>query len=312
MEKFVILFFIVLFIFIGFIIYKRVLFKQDDNQTNDYYNIDFLWSNGYIKDADVISDSLDDVLMYLDGENVFHIKSSKESVVIEGLPKGDLKVYYTEVSDGCYEFATLDGNDLYYVNMCLGKKKDFSFELISTNAKGIFVSLEYDGVFLFEKNGFVTNFIISTLDDKIRYIESKDGIFGLYNEIKDIKPYFNYLCISDSCNDSKSYITFKNEIVLYNQSDVLKKANGEVLVAQDVFAVSSDEFLYTIYILDKDNRLYSVDVRDSNQSLFAVCVKDEKVKTINKMDDYVVITYMNGDYKKIVDDGGIILPVILL
>ena len=92
------------------------------------------------------------------------------------------------------------------------------------------------------------------------------------------------------------------------QENSLKKSTGETLIVEDIFAQIKDEqdknYLYTIYILDKDRKLYSIDLKTKKQTPFAVCVKDEKVKTIkydekNKKIESIIITYINGDYKKI-------------
>ena len=314
LEKILIPLFIIIFLLIGFIIYERAQITTKKNEkiiTNDYYNIEFLWGNGYIKEPETIDKTEKNISMYLDGKNILHIKTKTKKIEINGLPETNIKLYYTKIKENCYELAGLDKNDLYYQNICINKSTKKTFEKISTNAKGIYISAqEKENINLLNKTNFKTNFIISTQDDKIKYIEKKDNVLGLYNEIKDIKPYFDYICITKNnlCQKTKAYITFDKELILPNLENSLKKSIGETLTVEDIFAQIKEgqdkNYLYTIYILDKDGKLYSIDLKTKKQTPFAVCVKEEKVKTIkydeeNKKIENIIITYINGDYKKI-------------
>lgn len=319
-EKVLIFVVAVLFILLGFVIYQRyttdVKEEKEEVIVDNYYNVEYLFNNDYIKIADTIEDFNNknlDLYMYLDGENTFYIKnknSLKETnITVTGLPNKDIKLYYNYLGNNCYEFAGLLDSDLYYTNFCLDSNKTFSFEKISTTAKEVYIpSVSKPGIFVIDSEKITSNFIINTNSNKMKYISSEDNILGLYNDVETVKPYFNYICFdknSSICQKTMYYITFDNELVLnYNVEKVIKTDIGEDLIVQDIFGIfeinskkkvdlentsyksfsNKYEYILKLYVLDKENNFYTIEMNNNsvkNQSVVvAISASSEKIKEI--------------------------------
>lgn len=319
-SKYLIVVVIVLFfIFLGVNVYKSCkdnAVKNDEVISNNYYNFEFLFNNGYIKIADNIAslnEKDSDFYMYLDDKNILHVKyklDDKEfNKEIKGLPSTSLKVYYNKLSLNCLEVASLSGNDLYYNNFCLDDKNIDDFEMISTGVKDIYVSsVDKDGIYVIDNNVITSNFIINTTLNEIKYISYKDGVGGLYNDIDKVKPYFDYICVDegiDLCRSTMVYLNFNKELVFkYDLEDVIKDENGNSLIVKDMCAtfeiksnkiVNFDEinfnklskynYLFSIYVLDQESNLYVLNMDSKafkNKSLGdAFKYSDEKANKID-------------------------------
>lgn len=343
-ERFLIIIIAIFFVIIGIIIYLR--YNDDDVNTtleleNNYYTAEFLFNNDYIKTANTISDfntNTDDLYMYLDGENILHIKyKDKENEVnkeVEGLPQGNVTVYYSHLSDNCFEFGGLLNNDFYYTNFCLDEEVS-NFERVSTSVLEVYTSsTDKEGVHVVDNSNIVSNFIIDTTTKEMKYLSYQDKVLGLYNTIDKVKPYFNYVCASDSsslCEDIMIYLTFDNKLVMnYDNDLVIKNDIGEDLVVIDFFGVleiledekidleeitfddlEDYDYMFTVYALDKNNNLYTISINNNlikeKEAAIAISASLEKVKTLEYIEDdsgkvtEVVITYENGDYDKIIE-----------
>lgn len=347
-EKFIIIIVILLFVLLGIVIYQRynedVKEETEEVIVDNYYTTEYLFNNDYVKIANTISDFNDknfDLYMYLDGENIFHIKNKNSleinNIIVGGLPKGDIKLYYNYLGDNCYEFAGLLETDLYYVNLCLYDNKNFSFEKISTSATEVYVpSVSELGIFVIDNKDIKSNFIINTTSNKMKYISMEDSILGLYNNIEEVKPYFNYICFdknSSICRSTMYYITFDNELVLnYNVENPIKTDVGDELIVQDLFGIfeinSEKEVNYEnityndfckkydyslkLYVLDRENNLYTIDMNDNsvkNQShVVAISASSEKIKEITYHDnkigeiDNILMLYESGKSEELIRD----------
>lgn len=212
-------------------------------------------------------------------------------------------------------------------------KDSSSFERISTNVKEIYVpSVFKDSVYV-TSNNIISNFIIVNTLNEIKYISYKEGVLGIYDNLEEVMPYFDYVCASDNlsiCNDIMVYSTFDKHLVFnYNLDDVIKNDIGEDLIVQDFFGVFETnvnikdlenmnfnefnkkyEYLFTVYVLDKNNNLYTIQMNNnaiSNKALVnAISVSSETVRNIEyKKDDNnvtsVVINFVNGEPIEIVE-----------
>ena len=339
-EKALIFMVVGLFILLGFIVYQRytndVKEEKEEVIIDNYYNSEYLFNNDYIKIANTVEDFNNknlDLYMYLDGENTFYIKnkdSLKETnVKVTGLPKGDIKLYYNYLGVNCYEFAGLLETDLYYANFCLDASKTFSFEKISTTTSEVYIpSVFKPGIFVIDNEDITSNFIINTTLNKIKYISSQDNILGLYDDVEEVKPYFNYICFdrnSSICKQTMYYITFDNELVLnYDVDKIIKTDTGDNLIIQDLFGIfeinskkevnlenvtyndftSKYEYIFKLYVLDKENNFYVIEMNNNSvlnkSESVALSASKVKVKTItyNKDEDgkvdNILISYENG------------------
>lgn len=343
-EKALIFIVILLFILLGFVIYQRytedVKEEKEEVIIDNYYNVEYLFNNDYIKIANTIEDFNNknlDLYMYLDGENIFHIKNKNSlevtNIKVEGLPKGDIKLYYSYLGDNCFEFAGLLDHELYYTNFCLDSSRTFSFEKISTSTAEVYVSsISKPGIFIIDNEDITSNFIINTTTNKMKYISSEDGVLGLYNDAEEVKPYFNYICFDKNlsiCKKTMYYITFDNELVLnYNIEKVIKTDIGDNLIIQDLFGIFeidskkevnlknityksfSNKYDYTfkLYVLDKENNFYTIDMNNNSiknkSEVVAISASSVKVKTITYNEnttgeiDNIIISYENGKNEK--------------
>lgn len=341
-ETIIILFVIIIFIIMGIIIYQRYIEKQETNQDapiiNDYYNSEFLFNNGYIKIADTIENlkQEDNIYMYLDKENTLNIKTVEKSNInnkqIKGLPQGKLKVYYNYLKDDCYEIAALKEKELYYINVCLKDTKEAYFEKISTTVKEIYVPEVTKKFNITETKNITSNFIIDTEINELKYISIEDNIIGLYNNIKDKTPYFDYICIyqDEICKNTMYYINFEKELVPnYDIENPVKTNENKKLIVQDLFGTLESNnknnldinnliykdflekinFSFKLYVLDINNDLYKIDMTNEtlkNKEISNITkVSNDKVKTItyetNETPEItgILITYADGTIEKI-------------
>lgn len=328
-EALLIFIVIVIFVIFGFIVYKRYVTSDvKEEAINNYYNLEFLFNNGYVKLANTIdSFNNDEIDFSLKNNNLVIKKNSKERI-ISGLPNNNLKMYFNHLNNDCYEFAGLDNNDLYYVNFCLNDKKDKKFEKISTNVKEIYVPSISKGDTYVVEDDLISNFIVITTLNEVKYISYDDNVLGIYNNIENVMPYFDYVCASDNlkiCNDLIVYLTFDRQLVLgYDFNTLIKNDIGEDLVVQDMFGIFETdvdiknlddldfnkfnkkyEYLFTIYVLDKNNDLYTIQMNNKSimnkSSLVAINASKEKVRNIeykknkdNKVNS-IVISFVKGD-----------------
>lgn len=333
-ERLLILIVIIVFISLGFITYQRYKNNNDDEQIiNNYYNLEFLFNNGYVRPANTIDSFNNDEVSFTLNDNTLVIESEDTEKVISGLPNNNLKIYYNYLKDDCYEFAGLDSNHLYYANFCISDKDSSSFERISTNVKEIYVPSAFKDSVYVTSNNIISNFIIVNTLNEIKYISYKEGVLGIYDNLEEVMPYFDYVCASDNlsiCNDIMVYSTFDKHLVFnYNLDDVIKNDIGEDLIVQDFFGVFETnvnikdlenmnfnefnkkyEYLFTVYVLDKNNNLYTIQMNNnaiSNKALVnAISVSSETVRNIEyKKDDNnvtsVVINFVNGEPIEIVE-----------
>lgn len=342
LEKLLILVVAFIFITMGIIIYqsyKKNVSENKDEIINNYYSSEFLFNNGYIRLANDISDFNDQsegLYMYLDGDNIFHIKyADKEEIInkeIKGLPDGNVNVSYNKISDSCYEFTGLLKNDLYYVNTCVFNKDNKSFEKISTSASLVYVpSVNKEGVYVID-NKIISNFIIGTTTNEVMYIDYKDNILGLYSSIEKVRPYFDYVCASETskiCNDIMLYITFDKKLILNYRNDVVKTDIGDDLLVEDVFGVfeiksnkvidldeisfsdlsNKYKFVFKTYAIDKDNNLYTITMNNNSikNKKEGIAISKGKIKNIkyNRNNDVItsiIIVYEDGN-KEVISSG---------
>ena len=341
-EKILIISIALILILMGLIIYIRYTNKEESKvveEVNNYYTAEFLFNNDYIKIASTIEDfnkDTNNLYMYLDGNNILHIKyKNKESEInktVEGLPKGEVTVYYSTLGNDCFEFGGLLENNFYYSNFCLNENEQ-PFEMISTNARTVYTpSIDKKEVHVINNAKITSNFIIDTETEEMKYLSYKDNVLGLYNNIEKIKPYFNYICASNNtklCNDIMLYLTFDNELVLnYAQDDIIKNDIGDDLIVEEFFGVlkipenskttlenitfknlKKLDYLFTVYVLDKNNNLYTIDINNNllkeKAQAIAINASSKKVKKLDYEKDNlgnitsIVITYEDGTTDKI-------------
>ena len=350
-ERFLIIIVAILLIVMGVIIYLRYDSGNSSNLmvTDDYYTAEFLFNNDYIKVANKITDfnnDSDNLYMYLDGENVLHIKyKDREDEInkeITGLPEESATVYYSNIGSMCYELGALVGTDFYYTDFCLNKKVS-SFEKISTSVEEVYVASVFkEGVYVVDNKDITSNFIVNTTMAEMKYLSYKDNVLGLYNDIYLAMPYFDYVCMDENdnfCKNLKIYLTFEDKLVTsYNLDNTIKNEDGEDIEVLDFFAVLKidnssrtdfDEFSYqdfvkeynfvfTVYVLDKNNMLYAVtinnDVVKKQLDVNGIKVSSSKVKTIDYIKDEnqikeILITYENGKYNKIIENNNLDIAV---
>lgn len=91
-ERLLILIVIIVFISLGFITYQRYKNNNDDEQIiNNYYNLEFLFNNGYVRLANTIDSFNNDEVSFTLNDNTLVIESEDTEKVISGLPNNNLK-----------------------------------------------------------------------------------------------------------------------------------------------------------------------------------------------------------------------------
>lgn len=310
---------------------------------DNYYNPDYLFNNDYIKLADTIdsfSDEKKDIYMYLDKDNTFYIKYTNGNISynkhITNLPKGKLSVYYNNLYDDYYELvAVSDEKDLYYVTFNLKSKKNYTFYKINGKVNSVYVpSYDKGNVYVNKKDKFVTNFIFSDSDNNLKYLDYKKNEYYLKDDFESVKPYFDYICVSDSfsvCDNTMIYQTFENKLIYKFNNKVVKNESGEEIIVKDMFAtfeidskkivnldnISFDElnkkydYNFIVYVVDKEDNFYKLElnkkVLKEKQEVSAVVSSLEKVKqiVINSKDGKskdVHVVYIDGEETKITED----------
>ena len=200
-EKILIISIALILILMGLIIYIRYTNKEESKvveEVNNYYTAEFLFNNDYIKIASTIEDfnkDTNNLYMYLDGNNILHIKyKNKESEInktVEGLPKGEVTVYYSTLGNDCFEFGGLLENNFYYSNFCLNENEQ-PFEMISTNARTVYTpSIDKKEVHVINNAKITSNFIIDTETEEMKYLSYKDNVLYL-NAAKPLNDLWRF------------------------------------------------------------------------------------------------------------------------
>ena len=323
-----VLFVFTFFIVIGYNIYESYSSKKDANnddvKINNFYDIEYLFNNGYLNIANSINDFSDKgkkIYMYLDADNVLYIKYTSEDILnkkVNDLPKEKLTVYYNNLDNNNYEFvAKTDNGDIYYTSFNLESSEDYSFVKVGSNIKNVYVpSYDKSPVFVNKTDLIITDFIFLDNNDNLRYLDFLDNKYVLKNDLSSIKPYFDYVYASDNsdiCNDVIIYKTFDNELV-YN-GKTITEANGNRIFIDDMFSCfeifdsskidfssinSSDlknyKYLFTTYAVSNKGIIYKLEIDSTNKSEVRVDMYSvNEVKQINYINkDKVQIVYGDG------------------
>lgn len=321
---------LVFFIVIGYSIYESYSSKKnaenDDVMINNYYDIEYLFNNGYLNLANNIDDFSDNnkkIYMYLDADNVFYVKYTSEQILnkkVNNLPKDKLTVYYNNLGNNYYEFvAKTDNGDVYYTSFNLESNKDYSFEKVSSNIKNVYVpSYDKSSVFVNRTNSITTDFIFLDTDGVLRYLDLVDNKYVLKDNLASVKPYFDYVCASDTsdiCNDVIIYKTFDNELV-YN-GNIITNSDGKRIFIDDMFScfeifgsskidfnsidsssLKEYKYLFNTYAISTEGMIYKIEIDSTNRSEVRVNMYSvDKVKQINYISkDKVQIVYDDGKF----------------
>lgn len=327
------------FITIGYYTYKSYTTQKtkhtEQAKIDNYYNIEYLFNNGYIKTSETISnfkDEKNDVYMYLDKNNTLYIKyTNKKNIYnkhITGLPKKDLTIYYNNLNDNIYELSALTKEgELYYTYININNKKDYKFIKIGTNIDSIY-SPTYDKkyVYVYKNNTFKTNFIYLDKNKKLKYIE-KTNNYTLKENIKDTKPYFDYICLSNNtklCNKIIIYQNFDKKLVASYNNKIIKNEKNEEIVVKEMFGVlelntnkkidfsqltytklKKYNYVFSIYIIDKEDKIYKLDITNnlirSKEENNALLISEKKVKQLKYEGNIskINIIYTDGTSDKI-------------
>ena len=239
---------IIVLIGIGYLIYNSYRIKKEQHKQetviDNYYNAEYLFNNSYIKEPSKVIDLNNeekDLYMNIDKFNNLYIKYKEENNVYEKHIKSPanetLTMYYNNLNDDIYEFLALTkkGN-IFYVKINLKDDQEYEFTEVSSNIKDIYVPA-YDKkyVYINEEKDIKTNFIIQTKDNKLMYI-SKNENYILKDNLKEKKPYFDYICVDMSklCNKTIMYKTFKDNLI-YNNKIITNEKDQEIIV-KNIFA----------------------------------------------------------------------------
>ena len=239
---------IIVLIGIGYLIYNSYRIKKEQHKQetviDNYYNAEYLFNNSYIKEPSKVIDLNNeekDLYMNIDKFNNLYIKYKEENNVYEKHIKSPanetLTMYYNNLNDYIYEFLALTkkGN-IFYVKINLKDDQEYEFTEVSSNIKDIYVPA-YDKkyVYINEEKDIKTNFIIQTKDNKLMYI-SKNENYILKDNLKEKKPYFDYICVDMSklCNNTIMYKTFKDNLI-YNNKIITNEKDQEIIV-KNIFA----------------------------------------------------------------------------
>lgn len=322
------IFIIVAFIIIGYRIYESYNNQKKENnknvEINNYYSVDYLFNNGFIKNANTISDFANEgksLYMYLDAENVLYIKSSNNDKKIDkqvtGLPKEKTTIYYNNLYDDYYEFVAKAGSDIYYVFLNIIDNKEYYFTKVGSGIKNIYIpTYDKKNVYVNKNNVMTTNFIFLDKDKNFKYLSSDHNNYILKDDLETKKPFYDYVCASDSevCNNLIVYQTFKNEASSPFMKDVLKDDNDDPIEVKDMFSVfeiksnnnidmktlkEQDllkyDFVFDTYIIDINNSCYKVSINNKSY-------KEKQNATVIKL-DYTVkeVKYDNNSFEIIYD-----------
>ena len=322
---------IVVLMGIGYLIYNSYQMKKEQHKQetviDNYYNAEYLFNNSYIKEPFKLTDLNNkekDLYMNIDKVNNLYIKYEEDNKVYEKNIKSPtsetLTMYYSNLNDDMYELLALTkkGN-IYYVRINLKDDQEYEFAEVSSNIKDIYVPV-YDKkyVYINEEKDIKTNFIIQTKDNKLMYI-SKDEGYVLKDNLKEKKPYFDYICVDMSklCSKTIIYKTFEDNLI-YDNKIVTNEKDQEIRV-KNIFASieMKDEskeklqditikkfrktnFVYTIYIIDKNDLAYKVEITSDTKVPKAQLISPKLVKELKYEKEVEIdIIYDDGTYEMV-------------
>lgn len=293
---------LIAFIIIGYYTYQSYSNKKDSNdnnvEINNYYNAEYLFNSGYLKNANTIENIEKDKSISISFEdNTMIIKYKDYIKKINEVPKGDNTVYYNNLYDDYYEFLIKTDSSIYYAYVNLENNKDSSFTMIDERIKEVYIPIyDKEGVFVNKNKNFVSSFILSDNNKNLKYIDY-DNAYILKDDIKNKKPYFDYICAGtglSACNNLIIYINFNNELV-YNDETI--KNNGKRIYVKDVFSSLEIEskkrvdinslsmndlikhnYLFTNYIIDKNGIMYELRIVNKNMDIIKINDSSNKVK----------------------------------
>lgn len=316
---------------IGYLIYNSYQMKKEQHKQetviDNYYNAEYLFNNSYIKEPFKVTDLNNkekDLYMNIDKVNNLYIKYEEDNKVYEKNIKSPtsetLTMYYSNLNDDMYELLALTkkGN-IYYVRINLKDEQEYEFAEVSSNIKDIYVPV-YDKkyVYINEEKDIKTNFIIQTKDNKLMYI-SKDESYVLKDNLKEKKPYFDYICVDMSklCSKTIIYKTFEDNLI-YDNKIITNEKDQEIRV-KNIFASieMKDEskekpqditikkfrktnFVYTIYIIDKNDLAYKVEITNDTKVPKAQLISPKLVKELKYEKELEIdIIYDDGTYEMV-------------
>lgn len=292
---------LIFFIVLGTIVYLRYIKNTEvgnEIKVNNFYNSEYLFNNNYIKEAEKIEKENNIIKRNKDSITIDYL--GKQNEVID-LPSSAKNIYYSKLTEGCFELATIVKNNLYYASACVSDKNNNSFKKISNSTKSIYVLTTLLNKDYINTNPN-TNFIIDTKDN-LKYISYHNNTYGLFNNIEEKRPYLDYICANNTmsiCNTLKVYITFQNELVFNN--NLIKDENDKVLKIVDLFSTFStsdtksmdiesityeklnkNKYKFDIYLLDKNNYLYLLSIDNKSFKYLPVIkkVNNKKIKIID-------------------------------
>ena len=325
------------FVVIGYYTYESYANKKKDNtietKVDNYYNIEYLFNNSYVKTSEEITnfkDEKNDVYMYLDKNNTLYVKYTNKNNIynkhITGLPSGNITVYYNNLNDNIYELSALTKKgDLYYAYINIANKKDYKFEKIASNIDSVYSPI-YDKkyVYIRKSNGFKTNFIYLDNNNKLKYINKEDD-YELLDNLKDVKPYFDYVCIGNKlCDKVMIYQNFEKKLVASYNDKIIKNDKNEDITVKEMFGVlevkknkkvdftkltykklKKYDYLFKVYIVDKNDKIYTLDINNNliktKEENKALPLSIKKVKQLKYEGDIskVDIIYTDGSSEKV-------------
>lgn len=288
---------IIVLVILGLLIYQRYTIKDKENVENNYYNEEYLFNNGYIKnpkDIEDLDNNIYDIYMYLDKENTLYIRDIKNSTSkqVTGLPiNKELKVYYNILNSDNLELISQYKNELYYAKINMQKTKKYKFNKISNEAKEIYVIVD-------SNNTKTSEFIINTTSEELKTIINKNNKDYLSKSIEKINPYFDYICYDkdkETCNKTKIYITFDKKIVINNK--IIKNKNNKDIIIKDIFGTvgtnENKKNYVTIYAIDSKNRIYQI--KNNKVELYTKKkVEDVKFSTKDNKIEKIYITFKDN------------------
>ena len=337
---------IICFIVMGYYTYQSYSNQKNEKsdvvKVDNYYNPDYLFNNDYIKIASTIGDfnvERKEVYMYLDKDNTLYIKYTNGKTSynkhITNLPEGKVTVYYNNLYDDYYELVALtEEKNLYYISLDLKSKKDYKFYDVGEGINGVYVpSYDKSKVYVNKTDNLTTNFIFSDDENNLKYLDYEKKEYILRDNLKDVKPYFDYVCASDTsimCNDIMIYQTFENKLVYNYIDEVVKNDLDEDIIVKDMFATleidskkqidldtisfsvlnKKYDYIFTVYIVDKEDNFYKLEINKEvlkqKQVGSALISSEKRVKQLvidekegNKL---VHVIYVDGEETKITED----------
>lgn len=336
---------IISFIVMGYYTYQSYSKQKEESsevvKIDNYYNPDYLFNNDYIKVASTIKDFSDEqkeVYMYLDKDNTLYIKYTNGKTSynkhVTDLPEGKISVYYNNLYDDYYELVALtDKKDLYYISLDLKSTKDYKFYKVGEEINEVYVpSYDKNKVYVNKTNEITTNFIFSDSNSNLKYLDYKEKSFYLNDDLKGVKPYFEYICASDTssiCSDIMIYQDFENKLVYKYNNKVVKNEKEEEIIVKDMFAtleidskkeidldsisfnkLNNYDYIFTVYVVDKEDNFYKLEISKEDiiekQETTALIVSNKKVKQFIIDEDnkskVVHVVYMDGEETKITED----------